>query len=140
MAALGTNRLTLLIDGTERAAEVSRAVISVADTESDFVSFADAAAGGGKDYILELTAVQDPGTEDSIWDMVWEMTGQEVDVIVKPYGNATASATQPHFTGTVVIKMPDGDLLGGEADASTTAKFVTELEWQFLEKPTKVVA
>lgn len=140
MAALGTNRLTLLIEGEERAAEVSRVVISVADTESDFVSFADAAAGGGKDYVLELTAVQDPGTEDSIWDMVWEMTGQEVDVIVKPYGNATASATQPHFSGTVVIKMPDGDLLGGEADASATARFVTELEWMFTAKPTKITS
>lgn len=139
MAALGTRSLTMTIDGTEVTAEVSKAAIRSAGTEADFVSFADAAAGGGRDYVLALTFVQDAET-GSLWDQVWESAGDEVPVLVRPYGNAAASATQPHFSATAIISEPDGDLLGGEADPSPSARFVTEVEWALTGKPTKVVA
>lgn len=139
MAALGTRKLTLSIDGDEVAPEVSSAVIRSAETDSDFISFADAAAGGGRTYVLALTFVQD-AEAGSLWDKVWAAAGTEVDVVVRPYGNAVVSATQPHFEGTVVITEPDGDLLGGEADPSTTARFTTEVEWTFTAKPTRVTA
>jgi len=105
-----------------------------------FVSFADAAAGGGRDWKLLLTAVQDPGNVDSVWSLVWDTPGAEVPVIVRPYGNATASATQPHYSGTCVVSLPDGDMLGGEADRSTSARWTVELEWAFTAKPTKVTS
>ncbi len=140
MAALGTNKLTLTIDGEEVAPEVSRAIISNAATESDFVSFADAAAGGGRDWKLLLTAVQDPGDADSVWSLVWGSAGTEIPVLVRPYGNATASTSQPHFSGTCVVSLPDGDILGGTADRSTSARWTVELEWSFLAKPTKVTS
>ncbi len=139
MAALGTRRLTLSVDGTEVAPEVSAATVASAETDSDFVSFAAAAAGGGRDYTLNLTMVQDAAT-GSLWDQIWSHAGEDVDVIVRPYGNAVATATQPHFSGTVTIVEPDGDLLGGEADASNTARFTTEVEWPFLAKPLRVTS
>ena len=44
------------------------------------------------------------------------------------------------FLNPVTIKEPDGDLLGGEADASTTARMTIEVSWPFNEKPEKIVA
>jgi hypothetical protein len=139
VSALGTRKLTLTIDGDEVAPEVSTAVITAKDASSDFVSFAAAAAGGSREYGLKLTMVQDPAA-GSLWDQVWAHAGDDVAVVVRPHGNATPSASEPHFTGTVTISEPDGDLLGGEADASTSARFTTEVEWVFTSKPTRVVA
>ncbi len=137
MAAIGTRKLTLSIDGDEVSPEVSRAIIASAATDSDFVSFAQAAAGGGRDYVLQLTFVQDAST-GSLWDQVWSHAGDDIAVVVRPHGNGVASASQPHFTGTVTVTEPDGTLLGGEADPSNTARFTVECEWAFLEKPTRV--
>lgn len=137
MAAIGTRKLTLSIDGDDVTAEVSTATIATKESESDFVSFADAAAGGSREYSLKLTFVQDAASA-SLWDQVWSHAGDDIPVIVRPYGNSAASAGEPHFTGTVTITEPDGDLLGGDADPSTSARFVTEVEWVFTAKPTRV--
>lgn len=139
MAALGTRKLTVSIDAVEHAPDVSAVAINSAETDSDFVSFADAAAGGGRTYTLAITMTQDPAA-NSLWDQIWSHAGEEVAVIVRPYGNVTPSADQPHFTGTVVVQEPDGTLLGGEADPSTTARFTTEVEWPFTAKPLRVTA
>jgi hypothetical protein len=139
MAAIGTRKLTLTIDGDEMAPEVSRATIVAGASDSDFLSFAAAAAGGGRDYRLALTFVQD-ASAGSLWSRVWTAAGSDVDVVVRPYGNAIPTPDRPHFTGTVTISEPDGDLLGGEANASPSARFVTEVEWVFTEKPTRVTA
>lgn len=139
MAGIGTRKLTLTIDGDEVSPQVSRAIVTAGDRDSDFLTFADARAGGARDYILALTMVQDAAT-GTLWDQVWSHAGDEIDVVVRPYGNAIATATEPHFHGTVTVKEPDGDLLGGEADASTTARMTIEVEWPFLAKPTRVTS
>lgn len=137
---LGTRSLKLTIDGVERYADVSKVTIKSKEADSDFVSFADAAAGGKRDYSLAFTATQDPADATSIWNIMWDQPGEEVPVVVLPYGGATVSATNPAFEGTLIVSEPDGDLLGGEADASTTAKFTIDLEWKFTAKPEKVTA
>lgn len=139
MAALGTRLLTLSIDGDLVTAQVSNCRITSGAADSDFTSFEDAASGGARDYKLTGTATQDMAT-DSIWDKIWTSSGTTVPVLIKPAGGTTASATQPHFTGNVTITEPDGDLLGGEANASPTAKFTIDFEWTFSAKPTKVDA
>lgn len=137
MTALGTRLLTLTIGAVDYTAEVSDCRITSGEADSDFVSFADAAAGGGRLYKLAFKAVQNPAT-NTIWDLVWTQAGSTVAAVIKPNGGTTASPTQPHFTGNVVITEPDGDLLGGEANASTTAKFTFAAEWAFTAKPTRV--
>lgn len=139
MAALGTRLLTLSIGGTDYTAQVSNCRIVSGASDSDFTTFADAAAGGAREYRLAFTAVQDPSV-GTLWDKVWTASGTSVAALIKPAGGTTASATQPHFTGNVTITEPDGDLLGGEADASTTARFTFEVEWVFAAKPTRLVA
>jgi len=141
MAAIGTRKLKIQV-GTppvEYNMDVSRAEVTSGETDSDFVSFADAAAGGGRDYALEFTAVQD-ATTGSLWDEVWTNAGTEVPVVLVPYGNDVATPTEPHFEMTAIISEPDGTLLGGEADASATAKFTVECEWKLTDKPLRVTA
>jgi hypothetical protein len=139
MSAIGTRSLTLSIDGDDVTAEVSTATITSGDSKADFVSFADAAAGGSREYGLNLKFIQD-ATNTSLWNQVWSHAGEDIAVIVRPYGNIAASATQPFFEGTVTISEPDGTLLGGDADASTSARFIVEVTWIFTAKPLRVTA
>jgi len=135
---LGTRSLKIKIGATEFYTDISNCRISSAESDSDFVSFAQAAAGGARDYTLAFTATQDPADSTSIWNMMFNSPGTTAAVMINPYGGGTLSASNPGFSGNVVITEPDGDLLGGEADSSTTAKFTIELEWKFTAKPTKV--
>ena len=139
MAALGTRALVLTIGATDYTAQVSKAVITSGEADSDFVTFANAAAGGAREYRLEFTAVQDLATT-TLWDKVFTSAGTSVAYLLKPYGNATASATQPHYSGNATVTEPDGDFIGGEADASTTARMTFECSWVLDAKPTKVTS
>lgn len=139
MAGIGTRLLELTIDGENYTAEVSKAVITSGEGDTDFVTFADAKAGGKREYRLELTIVQDAET-GSLWDKIWSAAGTTVPFSVNPYGNEVPSPAQPHFTGNATITEPDGDLIGGEADASTTARNVVEVSWVCDAKPTKKTA
>lgn len=137
MAALGTRLLTMSVGGTDYTAQVSKAVIASGPADSDFVTFTQAATGGGREYRLNFIAVQDLATT-TLWDKVWTAAGTSVAILLKPYGNAAASVSQPHYTANATITEPDGDLIGGEANASTTARMTFECSWVLDAKPTKV--
>lgn len=139
MAQVNTRSLKITIDGIEYNAEVSSAEVTTKASESEFTTFADAAGGGKRDYGLKVTAVQDTSTA-SLWGKVWASAGSVVDVVVMPHGNAVPTTDQPHFEGPVTIKEPDGTILGGAANASTSARQVIEVEWPFEAKPVKVTA
>ncbi len=140
MTALGTRMLTLTIGGDEYTAQVSDCRITAGDSDGGFLSFAAAAGGGSRDYNLAFTAVQDPAA-DTIWDLVWTQAGSTVAAVIKPNGgDTTATPTQPHFTGNVVISEPDGDLLGGEANTSATARFTFAAQWTYTAKPIRVTS
>ncbi|KHL18540.1 hypothetical protein CLV56_4004 [Mumia flava] len=139
MAGIGTRLMKIEVDSADHTAEVSAVRVTTAESDSDFVTFADAASGGARDYKLTFTAVQDAAT-GTMWREVFDNAGDEVPVTLMPYGNATASATEPHYTMTAVIKEPEGDLIGGDADASTSARFTIECEWDLTGKPTEVTA
>jgi hypothetical protein len=139
VTAIGTRLLTLEIDSGDVTAQVSNVRVVSAESDSDFLSFADAANGGARQYTLAFTATQDPAT-DTLWDQVWTNAGATVTGTIAPFGNAAPSLSEPHFTISAVIKEPDGDLLGGEANASTTARMTFECEWELTAKPVKVTA
>lgn len=135
---LGTRSLKFKVATVEYNMDVSNVTISSAESDADFVSFANAAAGGARDYFLNFTATQDPADSTSLWSKVFASSGTTAAVSINPYGGATYSVANPGFTGNVVITEPDGDLLGGEADANATARFTVELSWKFTAKPTMV--
>jgi hypothetical protein len=135
---LGTRSLKVLIDGVERYADVTNCSIEAAAADADVTTFFDAAQGGKREYTLKGTALQDPADATSLWNLMWLHLGEEIPIVLNPYGGGTLSATNPGFAGTVVVSEPDGTFVGGEADESTTARFTNEFEWKFTEKPTLV--
>lgn len=137
---LGTRLLTLEIDGNDASAEVSKAVITVNDAGSDFSTFTDARNGGAKEWRLEFTAGQDPVTATSLWRQVWDHAGESIDFVLDPVGGGAPSVGNPQYEGTCTITLPDGDILGGQADSSTTARFTFDCAWVCDEKPTEVTA
>lgn len=139
MTAVPTRLLKFKINGTEYTSAGSTAKLNSADTDSDFVTFADAAAGGAKTHTLQLTVAQDlaPG---SLWRMIYTSAGSTVSFLGNAYGNATASDTQPYVSGTITIPAFDGDYWGGDADASTTAKMTFDTTWTFAAQPSLVTS
>lgn len=121
----------------EYTSAVSEVRLKAEESDSDFVSFADAAAGGARKYTLVMTLKQDNAVT-ALWYKAWNETGQTAPYEFWPNGRpggGTATATQPKFTGSVVITEPDGDYIGGEADKSTTKYFTTQFEWATTGKP-----
>jgi hypothetical protein len=138
MAALGTRLLKIKIGAVDYTVDVSRCEITSKAADSDFTSFADAAAGGAREYALEFTARQDLATA-TLWRNAWASAGTTVAVKIAPYGNtAAATTTEPHFTGNVTITEPDGTLIGGEAKSSVSARMPFACRWVFTAKPTEV--
>jgi hypothetical protein len=116
------NALLLSIDGTDYYADFSSVVLQSEDASTDVTTFYDAALGGRRDFYFTVSGVQSTAAA-SFWRSMWADAGTEVAFIYAPNGNATASASQPHFTGTVRLP-PQGSLqLGGEASADGTFAF-----------------
>ena len=129
MAKIGTRKLKIEVDGTEYTADVSNARVTSAESDADFLPFANAAAGGARAYRLEGTAAQDAATA-SLWDKIWSSAGDTVPVTLMPYGNATPSESEPHFTMQAVISEPDGDFVGGASTTSTSGAHTVEVSWR----------
>jgi hypothetical protein len=138
-APVGTRLLVVTIATVDYTAQMSACRITSAAADSDFTTFADAAAGGARKYQLVGTAAQDLQAS-SLWDQIFSNAGDTVAFLLKPYGNATASATQPHFSGNAVISEPDGDFIGGDANPSTTAKMTFGIAWDLTAKPARVTS
>lgn len=137
MARVSPRLITLEVSSSDRSDEVSKAVITSNPSESDFVTFAEAAAGGARDYAINMVIAQDHASS-TLWDLIWTGAGTEVTGTYAPYGNATPSVSEPHYDFTATVKEPDGDFLGAEATDSTTAVATVEVTWPLTAKPTKV--
>ena len=128
-------QLSLTINSVEYKLEVKRAEVVPEEADNDAVTFGDLGTGGAFDYYLEIEAISDYAT-GSLWEYVWSNEGTTtVAYKINPYGNATASASKPHFTGT--LSVPGGQAtIGGSADEV----FSFEARFKLNAKPTKVVA
>lgn len=130
---LGTRSLTLNLGGFERAAEVS---------ECRITSTVLARVLGGPpicEYRLQATAVQDT-TAGSLWDLMWEHVGTEVDVEIRPAGGDSPSEEQPVFEGRVYVTEPEGEVLGGAANKSASTRFTFAIDWRFTGRPVRVTS
>lgn len=139
MAALGTRNLTLTIDGTEYATQVFEATVEAGAADSDDVTYAEAATGGGRQYNLLITLTQDMAAS-TLWTQIWENAGDDVTVLMRPYGNSSASLSQPQFTMSANIREPEGPFIGGAADLSASARQKVEVSWPLAAKPTRVTS
>lgn len=137
MAAVSARSLVITIAATDYTAQVFTASFDSAAADSDDVTYAEAAAGGGRVYVLSLKLTQDM-VSTTLWRKIFDAAGTDVAILMKPYGNAAASVSQPHFTATANVREPDGVFIGGEADASPTKRQVIEVEWPCTAKPVMV--
>lgn len=136
MSAIGTRLLKIKIGAVEYTAHVSKVTISPTDVSGP-VTYAEAAAGGAKEWQLKFTALQDPDTA-SLWRQVWASAGSTVAVVVNPFGVTTFLPATPGYSGNAIISAPDGDFIGGEASPSVSARQTFEATWTFTAKPTEL--
>lgn len=126
-------KLSLKIDNTEYNGDATSYEFTHEDADAGLVTFADAADGNTKDWMLTVGLVQstDPS---SLFMQIWDNAGRTgVPYVLAPHGNATPTAAQPHFKGTLTLPLPAR--LGGEAG---TAEYDTEAEFRLDGKPQKV--
>ena len=138
MAFAGTRLLKIKIGANEYNASISSAKIASAASDSDFQTFADAAAGGGRTYTLVFTAGADYAAS-TLWDQIFSNAGTTVACVLNPYGVTTFAAATPGFNFNAVVKEPDGDFIGTDANPSVTAVSQFSAEWTLTGKPTRVI-
>lgn len=134
MAKVTPRLISLTVGGTDRSDEVSSATITSAASDSDFMSFLQARSGGAREYTLNMTIAQDHASA-TLWQLVFTGAGTTVAGVYAPYGNETASATQPHYTFSATVSEPDGTMWGANADDSTTAVATIDVAWVLTGKP-----
>lgn len=141
MPDIGTRALVLYVDSVDFTSSVKDARITTGPDDSDFMSYAQALAGGARAYKLHLVLKQATDTT-GLWYYIWSELGadQAIELWPNGYNGGVQSTTYPQFTGTATVMEPDGDLLGGEAKASVTAKQTVEVDWPFTAKPTLVTS
>ena len=111
-------QLSITINAIEYKTDMTNLVLNNEEADSDATTFADVGAGGALQWFIEGSAISDFGT-GSLWNYVWANSGTAaVAFVYKPYGNATASATKPHFTGTLTV--PAKPPVGGAAGETWT--------------------
>lgn len=127
-ARIKGNKLSLKFGAGEAAkdhwADLSSVIMQNEDSD-DVQTFYDASLGGLKQWFFEISAVAST-EEESFWRYVWANTGQEIAFTFAPHKNLTASASQPHFIGTV--KIPAKPALGGEASLNGSYTFETRFD------------
>ena len=134
MARIKGNKLTIEFDGEAYTDHVKSLKLEQAASDSKFVTFADAAAGGSYEWTMTGSAAQDTDAS-SFWTMVWDSTGTEVPFTVALHGNATPSVLEPHYEGTVKIGVKPA--IGGDAGEDV---FEFDFEWKVVGDVTKVTA
>lgn len=114
----------LLIDSEDRSAECTSWTFGPG-TKQTFAHMR-----GQVPNVLNLTIVQDH-TSGSLYDLALSADGSTVTGLYKPYGNAVASATQPHYSFTATPSGPSGDVIaGGEASEDGSESLTVEVAWQ----------
>ena len=133
MAKYKGKDLSFLFGTQEVNVEATVVRLDNEEADNDAVTFAELSQGGGRQWFLEVEAVSDYGTS-SLWTYLWDNAGDEVTFTFKPYGNTTATASQPHFTGTCVLGPKPS--VGGEAGEV----FAFEYRADVVGEPVKKVA
>lgn len=126
--------LSITVDSVEYNMDLTSVTLQNEEADDDATTFADLSAGGAVQWFFEMEAVADY-SDSSLWSFLWTNAGDtDIAFMFKPYGNAVASASQPHFSGTLNVgsKPP----VGGQANEV----FTFEARLDVNGEPLKVVA
>ena len=109
------------IGSTDYACDANMVELTLDDAPGDIQTFCETRVGG--QWALQLDGIMS-GDAGSLYRVLWDNFGTEVAFTVAPNGNATASASEPHYEGTAVFnQLPPLSLMSNE-----TAKFSVTLE------------
>lgn len=126
--------LTLGTPGVDISTDLLSWKIENEEADSDVVTFEDAASGGGRQFFLRGSAIQSTAAA-SFWRTVWENSGDtDIPYTIAPHGNATATATEPHFVGTLTYGPKPA--VGGDASSSSSSAFTFDFEFEIDGTPT----
>lgn len=128
MARIKGKSIIFEVDGTEYAGGVSNVVFSSAVGTLGFGNYEDSL-----DFTCAVTGFQDTAAA-SLHTELWANPGATVDLTFAPHGNATATASQPHFTATGYAETVPN--LGGAAGEF----FVYDINFILTGKPVRVIS
>jgi hypothetical protein len=100
------------IGATEYACDATMVELTPQDAPGDVQTFCEQAVG--QEWVLNLEGITS-GDATSLYRVLWANFGTTATFTIAPYGNATASANQPHYEGTVEFnKLPPLSLSSNE--------------------------
>jgi hypothetical protein len=104
--------ISFKIGATEYSCDANLVELTLGDAPGDVQTFCEVRTGG--QWTLQLDGVTS-GDAASLYRILWANFGTEVAFTIAPNGNVTASASQPHYTGTVVFdQLPPLSLNSGD--------------------------
>lgn len=136
MTQVKVRLIAISVDGTDRSADAATAIIESGPADAGFQSFAAARAGGVRDYSVNLTIAEDHAA-GSLWSLMYDSPGTEVDFTYTPYFGSAISPTAPVYNATAIVMEPDGAIMGGEANSAPGATATVEVTWPLTGKPVR---
>jgi hypothetical protein len=104
--------IVFTIDAVDYACDATSVSLELGDAAGDVRTFCETSVG--KQWALNLEGITS-GKDGSLYRVLWDNYGTEVAFSIAPHGNATATADQPHYTGTVIFsELPPLSLTSGE--------------------------
>jgi hypothetical protein len=98
--------------GVEYACDANNIELTLNDAPGGVQSFCDVRTDS--EWKLQIDGTSS-GDSASLYRLLFANFGTEVAFVIAPQGNATATTTQPHYTGTVVFdELPPLSLTSGE--------------------------
>lgn len=111
--------ITFKIGTTDYACDATSVSLELGDAPGDVRTFCEVSVG--KTWTLNLEGITS-GDETSLYRVLWENYGTEVAFTIAPHGNATATADEPHYTGTAIFsELPPLSLTAGEISSFSVA-------------------
>jgi hypothetical protein len=90
--------IKFLIADVEYACDATMVELTLGDAPGDVQTFCEQRVGG--EWALALEGITS-GDATSLYRVLWENFGTTAAFEIAPNGNATASASEPHYTGVV---------------------------------------
>jgi hypothetical protein len=90
--------IKFLIADVEYACDATMVELTLGDAPGDVQTFCEQRVGG--EWSLGLEGITS-GDAASLYRVLWENFGTTAAFEIAPNGNATASASEPHYTGVV---------------------------------------
>jgi hypothetical protein len=106
------SNIVFKIGTTDYACDANMVELTLDDAPGDVQTFCETRVGG--QWTLQLDGITS-GEDTSLYQVLWANFGTEVAFTIAPNGNASPSADQPHYKGTVVFdQLPPLSLTSNE--------------------------